>query len=62
MSYVGNYTNYNAFLYFIGDLLKNARAQVSKTYDFKKGYSRSKSSSTDSDERIEEPEKKRKRL
>ena len=35
---------------------------VGKTYDFKKGYSRSKSSSTDSDERNEEPEKKRKKI
>ena len=36
--------------------------KVVKQYDFKNGYSRSKSSSTDSDERNEEPEKKRKKI
>jgi hypothetical protein len=44
-------------------LLNKARAAAGETYLFKKGYSRSKSSSsTDSDDKICEPSEKRKKI
>ena len=44
-------------------MLNKARAAAGETYLFKKGYSRSKSSSsTDSDDKICEPSKKRKKI
>ena len=48
---------------FIGELLNKARATAGETYLFKKGYSRSKSSSsTNSDEKSSEPSEKRKKI
>ena len=55
------FCNINYYLKFIGELLTKARELAGETYHYKKGYSKSRSSS-DSEEKNVEPKEKRKTI